>query len=547
MKIPEKHKNIIYNLVACILVISSCFLYFRSHLDRILYPDKYILVCSDFWQYLSELEEYWIENSHLIDLLKVGEEPGIFMVATNLSRISNIPSWSILTLLSMIMYCMISISIFAISKKIDTKHWDLCGILSILIYFSLYWNLASHMSGIWRQMLGNTFLIMLILIGFYEHKKRFWVIWSIFLSMCIISHRFSWIIGIGTFILWILYLIYKRKNIKKYLLVLLVASILCLPYIFVFFEYIKHFMEYQALLWDKNNAEDFIKTTNSDSLWYSFYWGDKRNYIPILHYIFYQSWVIIVWLAFLKKSLTKIRNITYLCSLILIISYISYKFNFSLRALLSFEIILVPIVWINIFSNYWRQIRILVFAWIFLLGMLMVWKSILSNIRTKNIESDKGITFLREKIQKDENHFFMGSSCTSDLMSQLHVTSFLNFHMWLHNMNEKKKNWEFDMYDVEKITKLNIEFLWKNGVLLDFFNDKNTYIIFTDRDWVNVKWIQSGQSSLLWKEYLKMIYPENINKPDEWMIKYIFEVNKNLINYANALDYLYKNINISNN
>lgn len=89
-------KQNIYYILALILIFLSCFLYFRTHISKILYPNDYFLSCTDFGQYLIEVDDYSQENKYFRDLLKVGEDPGFFIIASNLLRISNIPLGSIL-------------------------------------------------------------------------------------------------------------------------------------------------------------------------------------------------------------------------------------------------------------------------------------------------------------------------------------------------------------------------------------------------------------------------------------------------------------------
>jgi hypothetical protein len=66
--------NIIYKIFIILIVLSSCLLYFRTRLEQLASPEDYIRSCTDFGQYLLEVQEY-TQGTNIIDLMKVAEEP----------------------------------------------------------------------------------------------------------------------------------------------------------------------------------------------------------------------------------------------------------------------------------------------------------------------------------------------------------------------------------------------------------------------------------------------------------------------------------------
>ncbi len=79
--------------------------------------------------------------------------------------------------------------------------------------------------------------------------------------------------------------------------------------------------------------------------------------------------------------------------------------------------------------------------------------------------------------------------------------------------------------------------------MFDFFKDKGKiFILIFKTDKKEVELLKAGKSDLLWKNYLKLLYPTNYLKPWPWVIKYIFEVNTADLVYTDTKQYIQTNI-----
>ena len=128
----------LYLSIAIFLIFLSCLLYFKGHLPKLYSPDQYYLACTDFGQYFIEIKDYLHEDKNYLELLTVGEDPGFFMIVSNFLKITNVPIQNVLTLSSMFMYCLNGLCIFLLSTQNSIKKKNLVGLVSILLYISLY-------------------------------------------------------------------------------------------------------------------------------------------------------------------------------------------------------------------------------------------------------------------------------------------------------------------------------------------------------------------------------------------------------------------------
>lgn len=532
--------NFFYNFFAFSLVVLSCFLYFRGHIAKIIYPDVFLFFCTDFGQYVLEVQEYLKEGTYFIDLVKVGEDPGLFIVASNLWRIAGIPSQSILTILSMIMYSLLGLCLYLLGRRLSVKNRNIAGIFCLVLYISLYSAVVSQLSGIWRQIIGHLLFLVFLLFSYYKNNKSI-LVGSILLAMTFLSHRIFTIINLFTFALIFLYYLFANKTkIKRHILVFTIALLFCLPYFILYLEYVLHVLEYRVSLqtgWPQTRG-DFVMQMLPRSLGYSFFWTyDDRG--SLLHYLFYQSWILIASIAYSRYSLRKVNKV-YLFCLFVVSVYVSYKFTFSIRMLLFFEIILIPIAALNFVHFYNKYCKIFILICIFTLGLSIMSSKAIN--RPQWVYFDDWVHFLTNYVNKNEPHFIMGSVCASDLLSQIWLTNNFNYHMTLHNIKQRKEAWELDTFDLSTIVGENIKFLKYNWVLFDFFQDKKIYIVFVRNDTHEVRSIRQGTSGLLWKEYLTLVYPQNVDTPWVWIIKYVFEVNTELIQYADTWKHIRENV-----
>lgn len=538
--------KIFYNFIALLLIVWSCFLYFKGHLPRILHPDKYYLACTDFGQYFIEVEDYLRESTNYRDLLKVGEEPGFFIIATNLWRVANIPSQNLLTLFAMFVYCLVGLCLLILcrQKSLQNQRGEhITWIICLIIYISLYGTVESFVSGIWRQTMWTFFFLVFLISRNYPSSKWYTIVGIFSWAMLIFTHRIFTIIGGSIFIFILLRSFFQgKKEIKKNLYFLIAIIFLCLPYITLFYGYIIEFFNYKQkiiLEWDQTRW-DFTLYQSAKYLWWSFF-GQNDGRTAIVHYLFYQSYIVIACIGFFSNTFQKFTKV-YVFTLLFLFAYVLDRFDFSVRVLLIFEIIMLPIIAVNMSINYTKYVKILLVVGIFLLWFLTLSKSLLRRPPAAR-EFDDGINFLINTVNKKEKHFFLGSACSWDLLSQLSFTSYFNIHMSLYNMVEKKKKLEPDLADAGVYTNLNLIFLKREGIMFDFFKDKwALYIIFTEKDRAEVALVKSGQSNLQTKEYLTLIYPQTYLLPWAWIIKYIFKINTDLIKYTDTRTYIMENI-----
>ena len=110
-------------------------------------------------------------------------------------------------------------------------------------------------------------------------------------------------------------------------------------------------------------------------------------------------------------------------------------------------------------------------------------------------------------------------------------------------MREKKANNIPDVGELQSMTERVIVFLKRSNITYDFFKDKGRlFIIFTKNDKKEVDLIKTGISNLLWKDYLRLIYPQDYSKPWSWIIQYIFEIDATKLQYADSKYYIKTNI-----
>lgn len=528
------------NIYVLLLIFLSCLLYYRTHINKIFYPNDYFLSCTDFGQYLIELKNYSRENTYYRDILTVGEDPGFFIVASNLLRITNIPDQSILSILSIFMYCLVGFILFLLGVKLANKNRFFVWFICVLLYISLNWNINANYSGIWRQIMGHLFFL-LFLFSFYHRKNKWYiVIWIIFLSMSIITHRIFFVTWSATLFGMLVYsYFYDKKDFNKNIYFIFITLFLCAPYFIYFVNYVLHFIDYLLI---NKNTEQFVwyqKYKGPKYLGYSFYWPNDGT-TPILQYFYSQGYMLIATSAFLKKTFKNFYWI-YIFVFLFLLCYVSLKIDFSARFLLIFELIIIPIAAIN-FTSYSRHQKLLIIASIFLVWFNMISGVRLQRIASQRIDMNEWIKFLTDHVDKKSNHFIMGTVCTGDLMSQLGYSNHFSYNMSLYRVREAKANQELDFGDLQDLVLANIYYLKKDWKLLDFFKNKAVYIVFIDQDIAEVDLIKKWRSDLLNKPYISLIYPNDSSIPWIWKIKYIFKINNNLISYADVKTYFSQNV-----
>lgn len=556
----KKIKNL-YIVLILLLTIGSCFLFYRTRLAQIINPEDYIRSCTDFGQYFIEIKDY-TSGDKITDLMKVAEEPWFFLIASSFVRITGISERSVLSIFSMIMYCLTSFIVAILPMKIirQKKNIYCLWILSVLIYISFYWNINAQIAGIWRQILSQMYILLVLLISFYANNYKTRLIGGLFIGMCIISHTFSMITILGTYACLIFFnLIFGKKKyeeLKKNVIILLLWIILTLPYVYyVYLGYIHNYAIYlfeymtwlniKTVAWVVEGTNDYTEYLGEKNTGFNFL-GPKANTIsPLLFYYLNFSSVIIVLLSNLKKLTISLNNDTYRVYFLVILLYTSMKIDFATRGLLTLELVILPIVILAIeICKNWKLNKILNIIGIFFIWFLSISNLIITKNYTKNISQDKSISYIRDNFSHKNNVYFMSNTtCTADLMSEIGVNNGLNYHLKLTTAQEDKANGELDFTRVLRITSNNVRFLEQRPILFEFFRDKDVYIVITERDGqVLLNRIKLWEYPLLNKPYIELIYS---NTEKNASIKYIFRVKKNEINYTDNPNYIYENMNVA--
>ncbi len=531
----------IYTSIIVFLIFWSCFLYFKEHLSKIFHPNEYYLACTDFGQYIIELRDYMEDDKDYSELLKVSEDPGFFMIASNFLKITNVPIQSILTLSSMFMYCLVGFCLFLLSLQGSSRNKYLVGMIGVLLYVTLFWTIQSYISGIWRQIMGTVFFLVFLISQKYPNSRSYMIIGTISVVMAIMTHRIFLLVCSASLLFILLQWLFLSKKIhKKNICFVVIIVWLILPYFLLFSGYALHLFEYNQslkLAWDQMRWY-FALQGPSKYLWWSFFWPKDDN-TALVHYLLYQGYIFIAFIAFWKKSIKKINKL-YIFTLLFLLAYVSFRFDFSVRILLVFEIIMIPVIAQNIFFNYSRYINLFILVSISLLSFILLSPKVFKWSPVRPI--DESISFLLNNIDRNERHYFLSTTCGADLLGQLDLTNFFNFQMPLLGMRQKKADNVPDVYELWGITRTSFIFLKRDKIMFDFFKDKGRlFIIFIKNDKVEVDLIKTGASDFLGKDYLHLIYPQHYSVPWSWIVQYIFEIDTEKIYFTDTKQYLQSN------
>lgn len=553
----NKKINTFYKILIIFLVVSSCFLYYRTRLEQLISPNEYIRSCTDFGQYFLEVQEY-VRWENIIDLMKVAEEPGIFLILSSFVRITNIPEKSVLPIFSMIAYCMMWLILSIIASKIFFKSQGKYKLwfLVVLVYISLYWNINSQVAGIWRQVLGEIYILLLIMTSFYWNNRKIRLIMILFVWMSFLSHTFSTITVVGTYMLLIGYdfslKIDRKKKLKEHISVFLGGLLITLPYLYyVFFGYIYDYAVYLfryifglsvLSAGEFNSGDGYFWYSGVKNTGFNFFWPDPDHILPILFYFLNYSYIIIIMVANLKIINFITKKSIYKVFFIILTLYVSMRIDFSTRALLSFELIIIPIISVLIFNfNKGRIFNLMSIVGIFYLGFLWVLNWIINKNFSTNIANDASVSFIKNNFSHKDNIYFMGGMCSSDIMAQLNINNAFNYHLNLRNARQDKAEGKLDFTRTLRVTGNNILFLGRSPVLFDLFQGKEIYIVFTKSDWRILPELNQWKHALFNKSYIELIYS---NTDKAALVRYIFHIKNDAIIYSDTPNYISNNLKL---
>lgn len=540
------NKNRIYIIIIILFLVALIFSYILWYYPAIIDNFRsYIIRCGDFWQYLSEVQKYSKDGQFLINIVDVGKEPGLFLIESTFQRITWMIIPNTVIILESLIIQLLMILAFYVGIRNISKKKSIALLATTLITTAFLTNtLFTYL--IARQVLANFFL--LITFVFLEnrsfHDKKWIFICWIFLANCFLAHRIG--IMFGTLVLWscLLYSIISRNKIwiKKYFFCLFLGIVLCLPYLTLEFWNIIYSLEWYSA---RNPYEWLLES----SKWYISGWSFFTNQgstdeVPIVHYLTYQSWVLILAVSFLKwmKSLIK-KSLSLTLALLVIAGYVSLKLIFWVRILATLEIFLLLFIGYGYFCWYMNRKKFLI-VWFFCFVMLwfisIIPKSI-KDSRITNIQNDPSINFIKNNIPRNGT-FLMGEYCVTDLASQLGyvgANNLVSAPVWKHK--ERELNWEIQYYTAIALSDILVSSVGVTPYLHNVFKDLDVYILFRQsvEKKEDIDKLLDGTHPYFTSPYLDTVYRDPLKKG---RVLYIFHVKNNQINYFDTPNYAEKNL-----
>ena len=336
-----------------------------------------------------------------------------------------------------------------------------------------------------------------------------------------------------------------------YTLMLSVGIIFTIFYLYYVFWWYKDYAIYifGNVTWlDIKINEGFIGSTSyytqfkgEKSTGFNFFWG-TMNTSPIYFYYLNYSPLILILISSLSNLNKSINNNLYKVYFLIIILYIALKIDFSTRALITLEAIILPLALLSLDKKSGKILMSCQIIMIFLWGFLSVWKWIINENYTTNVSQDTSIQFIKEHFSNKKNVLFLGSNyCTIDLLSGIEINTALNYHLKLNSTGGPKTENQVDFARAAHVSYNNFNFLERDPVVHTLFKDKDIYMVITVRDRDILKKIADKKYNLLQKPYAEIIYTNTDKKS---IIKYIIQIKKEYIQYTDSRDYIYKNLNI---
>lgn len=525
----------IHTLFFLLLALFGSLLYFREYINAFYdgFTNFYV-TCADFGQYSNEVHLYFQEK-FLVDSLVPDKEPGIFLVAIILGKIIWLSAQFSLLFTTFIGQFLSLFFIGSLTRKMTKKgiYW----FIAIFIALTTYQLSFVYVQLVSRQLFSTTFLLLAS--NFYLTARlvpRIFFV-SSFLAMSFISHRFWGIVGFWAVLLWLVINIIKFHRVNYiYIAFILLAILFSWPFLYFLWDY---------FLVVFNSKKDLFIGSSSAVDANKFNWGfswlsESSNIIdtPILHYFYYQPFYLIFWCAnfiFLIKYFKGKRFLFFYIFLSLLI-YTFLKVTFSIRSLISFEIFLIPIIWLSFCSKSSRLLKIIVifsFVFLWITGI----QGRVPMLKKKIIPKDSSILFIEKNYRKENTLFLSWVRCESDMLGQL-------FYSTSENLDNDNLKWLQDIRSKEilsytfarEIAERNYRILISNHPYLhEIMRWKDIYIFFWNYTKSEVlASLKNRTHPIFQAPYLSLVY-EN---PQAKLVRYIFKLDLSQVTFFDNWYYL---------
>lgn len=548
MYFGDKKKS--YSVIIGIICIWLLFVYYESYIRPIQNGwSNFIVLCADFWQYLTEAQKYSKNGVYLKEIIEVGKEPLLFVITSTLERLSGLKSEISLVIVSILAQILTVLAIYVWIYRTTKRR--LTAILGLTLVSTAYLNNVSLVYLISRQILANSLLIIFFVFSLYVfHKNRTWyLVMSILVAAISMSHR-MWILFIGIYFIYIFIksLIHTDfEKIKKNLTIIGLSLIISWPYNFLQIGDI--LLSIQWYLW-KNPEQSFISgletfQANISTAGWSFLINGNTTDIPLVHYLKNQWLYLLIFFSSISafKKLLKNKGVEEIVSIFLIILiYTSFNLIFWVRILTTLEIFLILILCLTVHNKVWKNILRLT-PLIAIYGIVFISQNIINKPRTIEINNDPSIVFIQKTIDREAS-FFIGSYCVSDLASQLNYQNANTLaYAPLANRSVIPKDTtsiNLHYYAVLEMSKILMDSIGQKPYIHEMLKDKDLYILF----WygtpdATMKQLYNKTHPYFKSPYLELIYS---HKNYQGYMRYIFKVKTQHMQYFDTLNYLKKNL-----
>lgn len=509
--------------------------------------DSYLVKCGDFWQYLGQAQKYAEDRIYLLDTIETWSEPWLFLITSSLQRIIWIEVWVDLLITTWAIHILTGLFIYIITSKIFGK---LNGLISILIFTSIYLTNTAFVSGTTRLNLVNLFLVLYAWAWTLRSRNKIWiyVIEAIFFGAAIMAHRTGIMILILLIGLILTLDIFKKDwpSFKKTIIISTTGALLAWPYLFMQFGDILYTLTWYLDRITKVTPEWSYfqqKSKIEDSQWFSlFSYSQTTTELPFLHYLKYQSFILFILISKIKRVISKIgnKNISYL--LIILITYISTKLFFSVRLLATFEIFaIIAITW-TIYLQKNKIFKIIIIMFILTLWILSLSPKTILSSKTVEIRNDPSISFIKNNINPIKS-YLIGWFCISDVgvqMGYITANNWINAPLWRGSDTYKNQEEGLQYYTMVLISTTLSESLATKPYVHEVLKWKDIYILIGPWTSKEEIWKYKMRNKNHFKSpYMDLIYE---NTSNDSYIKYIFKVKGETLNYFDTTDYLHQTL-----
>jgi len=524
------------NRIYRFIILSFSFLiaavYFREYIAAITHWfQNYLVSCGDFWPYSYEAKTFF-ENPYIYSFLQVDKEPGYFLSVVSVGKIIWLSSSVSMFLIDYIWRFLTLFFIWAVTIRISKR--GIYGLIAFMIAATIYQFSVVYVHLISRQLFSTTFLIAASYVYFFQKSWKTLLPISILLAISFIGHRFGLIVVIASlFLSSVISYMGNRKinffNVK----LLIIIFLLALPYIYFL---IKIYFQFKSLPSDAFLGEDIMYDIKTD-IGYSYFVNSwKVTDIPLFHYFTYQNFYLILLISQIPYIKLFKKNYLFVNIFLIILFYTILRITFSIRSLVSFEVFLLPFLWLSIF-----YIKNNIYKIFIIFSLLILWiswvldKSVLKINKVYN--KDSTISFLEKNISTKKAVLITSDFCMSDMLTQLHYLSGLN--MWNNSLHGSYKTGEVELLTYVAafwIMRKNFDSLMMGEPYLhNLFSWKDVYLVLWKySDSKILSSIKNWTHPILSSSFITPVYSNYNGK----FIKYIYKIDTKSMTFFNNGYYL---------